>query len=156
MTEAVAVPRIDFYVLSGSEPQARLRFACRLVEKAWLKRHRIRVQIDPGLEFEAFDQMLWTFSDRSFVPHRRVGSGDDAPSPAPPVVVLADSADPDEADGDVVVNLSAHMPPGLDGWARIAEVIDSDTERRQRGRERFRAYRERGLEPETHEMRSDS
>ncbi len=152
----MAVPRIDFYVLSGSDPDARLRFACRLVEKAWLKRHRIRVQFDQGREFEAFDQMLWTFSDRSFVPHRHAGSGNVAPSPAPPVVVLADSLDPDMADGDVVVNLSAGMPPGLEGWARIAEVIDSDTERRQRGRERFRAYRERGLEPETHEMRSDS
>ena len=151
----MTAPRVDFYVLSGSDAEARLRFACRLVEKAWLKRHRVRVQFDPGDELEAFDQMLWTFSDRSFVPHRRAGSGDDAPASAPPVVVIADTADADAADGDLVVNLAAGVPPALGGWERIAEVVDSDAGRRQSGRERFRAYRERGLEPATHEMRSE-
>ena len=152
----MSAPRVDFYVLSGSDTEARLRFACRLVEKAWQKRHRVRVQFDPGGELAAFDQLLWTFSDRSFVPHRRAGSPDDTPAPAPPVVVIADTADPDAADGDLVVNLAASVPPDIGRWERIAEVIDSDAERRQRGRERFRAYRDRGLEPSTHEMRSDS
>ena len=75
-------PQVDFYVLTGDEPGARLRFACRLVEKAWLKRHRVRVQLEPGGELEDFDQLLWTFSDRAFIPHRRAGSPDDAPPPA--------------------------------------------------------------------------
>jgi hypothetical protein len=30
---------VDFYVLASHEPAARLRFACRLVQKAWKKRH---------------------------------------------------------------------------------------------------------------------
>jgi DNA polymerase-3 subunit chi len=150
----LAAPRVDFYVLSGSDPAARLRFACRLVEKAWLQRHRVRVQLDPGGELEAFDQLLWTWSDRSFVPHRRAGAPDGAPPPAAPAVVIADTPDADPADGDLVVNLASGTPPGLEGWARVAEVVDSDAGRRQRGRERFRAYRERGIEPATHEMRS--
>jgi DNA polymerase III subunit chi len=152
----VAIPQIDFYVLAASDPQTRLRFACRLVEKAWLKRHRVRVQFDPGSELDAFDQMLWTFSDRSFVPHRRAGAPDDAPEPAPPMVVIADVADADSADGDVLVNLAAETPPAIDGWSRIAEIVDSDAGRRAQGRDRFRAYRERGLEPATHEMRSEA
>lgn len=152
----MSVPRVDFYVLTGSDTEARLRFACRLVEKAWQKRHRVRVQFDPGGELEAFDQLLWTFSDRSFVPHRRAGSPDDSPAPAPPAVVIADTSDPDAADGDLVINLAASVPPDIGRWERIAEVIDSDAGRKQRGRERFRAYRDRGLEPATHKMRSDS
>ena len=147
-------PQVDFYVLAGSDGQARLRFACRLVEKAWLKRHRVRVQLEPG-ELEAFDQLLWTFSDRSFVPHRRAGAPDDAPAPARPAVVIADSADADEADGDVLVNLAAGAPAAFGAWSRIAEIVDADAGRRSRGRERFRAYRDAGLEPATHEMRSE-
>jgi DNA polymerase-3 subunit chi len=150
----MAAPQVDFYVLAGDEEPARLRFACRLVEKAWLKRHRVRVQLEPGA-LETFDQLLWTFSDRSFVPHRRAGAPGDAPEPAPPVVVIADTDDADAADGDVLVNLAATAPPGIERWARIAEVVDADAARRRQGRERFRAYRERGLEPATHEMRSD-
>jgi DNA polymerase-3 subunit chi len=142
---------VDFYVLAGADPDARLRFACRLVEKAWLKKHRVRVQLDPGGELEAFDRMLWTFSDRAFVPHRRAGSADDAPAPSPAPVVIADSAEADACDGDVLVNLATDAP-AAEGWSRIAEVVDGDAARRARGRERFRAYRERGLEPKTHEM----
>jgi len=152
----VTVPRVDFYLLAADDPAARLRFACRLVEKAWLKRHRVRVQFDPGGDLEAFDQLLWTFSDRSFVPHRRAGVEDEAPPPAPPPVVIADTADSDAGDGDLVVNMGAAVPPGFEGYARIAEVVDADAGRRQRGRERFRFYRERGIEPSTHELRSES
>jgi DNA polymerase-3 subunit chi len=69
--------------------------------------------------------------------------------------VIADTPDADPADGDLVVNLASGTPPDLASWARVAEVVDSDAGRRQRGRERFRAYRERGIEPATHEMRSE-
>jgi len=147
--------QVDFYVLAGSDPADRLRFACRLVEKAWLKRHRVRVQFDAGGGLEAFDQMLWTFSDRSFVPHRRAGTADDAPAPALPPVVIADGGDADPADGDVLVNLASAVPAAVEDWVRIAEIVDADGGRRNLGRERFRAYRERGLEPATHEIRGE-
>lgn len=148
----MAAPRVDFYVLPTSDPAARLRFACRLVEKAWLHRHRVRVQLEPGGELEAFDDLLWTFSDRSFVPHQRLAAGEPAPEPAPAAVVLADGDGADPADGDLIVNLAAALPPGAERWQRIAEVVDADDARRRRGRERFREYRERGWEPQTHEM----
>ena len=151
----MAGPQVDFYVLPGTEPDTRLRFACRLVEKAWLKRHRVRVQLEPGGELEAFDRMLWTFSDRAFIPHRRAGTADDAPAPAPAVVVIADTAEVDAADGDVLVNLAAAQP-ATGNWSRIAEVIDADATRRSKGRGRFRAYREQGLEPQTHDMKDEA
>jgi len=151
----VAGPQVDFYVLPGDDPAARLRFACRLVEKAWLKRHRVRVQFEPGGDLDAFDRMLWTFSDRAFVPHRRAGSADDAPAPAPASVVIADTDEADAADGDVLVNLAATQP-ATGNWSRIAEVIDADAWRRSMGRERFRAYREQGLEPQTHDMKDEA
>lgn len=151
----MGAPRVDFYVLPTSEPAARLRFACRLVEKAWLRRHRVRVQLDPGGDLEAFDGLLWTFSDRSFVPHHRQGDGASPPAPAPAPVVLADGDAADPGDGDLVVNLAGAMPPGLERWERVAEVVDADDERRRLGRERFRQYRERGIQPQTHDMKDE-
>lgn len=151
----MGAPRVDFYVLPTSEPAARLRFACRLVEKAWLRRHRVRVQLEPGGDLEAFDALLWTFADRSFVPHHRLGAGEPVPAPAPAPVVLADGDGADPGDGDLVVNLAGGMPPGLERWERIAEVVDADEARRRLGRGRFRQYRERGIQPQTHEMKDE-
>jgi DNA polymerase-3 subunit chi len=149
----LAAPRVDFYVLGSSEPAARLRFACRLVEKAWLRRHRVRVQLEPGGELETFDELLWTLGDRSFVPHHRLGQGEPVPAPAPPPVVIADGEGADPGDGDLVVNLAGGLPPGIERWERIAEIVDADEARRRLGRERFRQYRERGWEPQTHDMK---
>lgn len=146
---------MDFYVLPSQEPSARLRFACRLVEKAWRRHHRVRVQCEPGGELEAFDELLWTWSDRSFLPHHRLGDAGAPPAGAPPPVVLADTAEPDAADGDLVVNLGAALPPGFEGFARIAEVIDADERRRRLGRERYRQYRECGIEPATHDLKDE-
>ena len=73
-------------------------------------------------------------------------------APARPAVVLADGDQADAADGDVLVNLSSRAPADIGAWARIAEVVDADGSRRSLGRDRYRVYRERGLEPATHEM----
>lgn len=151
----MAAPRVDFYVLASQDPAARLRFACRLVEKAWRMRHRVRVQFDPdGGELETFDDLLWTWADRSFVPHHRLGTDTPAPG-APAPVVIADSDDADAGDGDLVVNLAQALPPRLDRFERIAEIVDADEARRRQGRERFRQYRERGMEPTTHDMKDE-
>lgn len=149
------MPRVDFYVLASADPAARLRFACRLVEKAWLHEHRVRVQLDPGGDGAAFDDLLWTFSDRSFVPHARLAASDGA-ADQPVPVIIADSDIGGPHDWDVLVNLAAGAPANFQGYARIAEVVDADDARRRHGRERFRFYREQGIEPQTHEMGDDS
>ena len=62
-------PRIDFYVLKSADDRARLVYACRLVEKAWQQQMTICVTVDTPAAAEAFDSLLWTFDDHSFVPH---------------------------------------------------------------------------------------
>ncbi|MBF8292443.1 MAG: polymerase subunit chi [Steroidobacteraceae bacterium] len=149
------MPRVDFYVLASADPAARLRFACRLVEKAWLREHRVRVQLDPGRDGAAFDDLLWTFADRSFVPHERLAASGGPPGEAAPVVI-AEGDDKGAGDRDMLVNLAGSVPAGYLGYARIAEVVDADDQRRKSGRDRFRFYREQGIEPQTHEMGDDS
>jgi DNA polymerase IIIc chi subunit len=53
---------------------------------------------------------------------------------------------------DLLVNLAARIPERLDRFARIAEIIDADDQRRRLGRERFKAYREMKLSVETHQL----
>lgn len=140
-------PRVDFYVTGGADDRARLELACRIAEKAWLKDHRVFVRVPDRDQARAFDDLLWTFNDRSFVPHDLAGgdASDDTP-----VVIGAEA--PAEARYDLLLNLGSDVPPTYASFPRVAEIIDGDAERRRQGRERFRQYREQGIAPETHNL----
>jgi DNA polymerase-3 subunit chi len=60
------------------------------------------------------------------------------------------------AAADLLVNLSDRLPARLERFARIAEIVDGDAERRTRGRERFKAYRDLKLPVETHQLDESS
>ncbi len=94
--------------------------------------------------------MLWTFRDGSFVPHETLGSagGGDAP-----VLLSVLTAPP--APVDLIINLAADVPDCLAQTRRVIEIIDGDEERRRAGRARFKAYRDRGVQPATHNIRGE-
>jgi DNA polymerase IIIc chi subunit len=57
---------------------------------------------------------------------------------------------------ELLLNLAAD--PSVAALAlpmRIIEILDADHERRQAGRDRFRRYRERGVNPQTHHIAAD-
>jgi DNA polymerase-3 subunit chi len=140
--------RVDFYVLKSSTAKQRWIFACRLTEKAYLRDLKVVLLSETAAEAEVMDEMLWTFNERSFVPHDIHGS----PSGGDSTQVML-TADPDAIDSaDLLVNLSARLPSRLEKFSRIAEIIDADDERRRLGRERFKAYRELKVAVETHQL----
>ncbi len=140
------VARAEFFILDGSDQRARWRFACQEIEKAFSAEERVLVWLDSDAELAAFDELLWTFADRSFVPHEPLGpesSWEETP-------VLLSAARLPAAAPQLIVNLATGLPGGIDQALRIVEIIDSDPARRQAGRARFKQYRERGIEPVTH------
>jgi DNA polymerase-3 subunit chi len=143
----LAAPRVSFYVLPGSDERDRRVLACRLVEKAWHADHRVFVALDDADAAREFDELLWQFSDIGFVPHALLG---DAAAAAAPVRIGTVAEAVGEA--GVLVNLSASLPADPERFERIVEVIDGEDRRRREGRERFRAYRDRGMMPETHNL----
>ncbi|HEU5443817.1 MAG TPA: DNA polymerase III subunit chi [Steroidobacteraceae bacterium] len=144
--------RVDFYVIEGTAPGARLRVACRLAEKAYLASQRALIWHTDRRELEALDELLWTFADGSFVPHDWLTSNGDGGVQAP---VLLSAGSPPAEIFDFVINLAAEPPPFLHLARRIAEIIDGDEGRRQAGRVRFKAYRELGIGPVTHPLRAE-
>jgi len=140
--------RVDFYVLKSSTPKQRWTFACRLTEKAYLRDLQVVLLSDTAAEAEMMDEMLWTFNERSFIPHDIHG----LPTGGALTPVKL-TADPDAIDSaDLLVNLSCRVPSRLERFSRIAEIIDADDERRRLGRERFKAYRELKVAVETHQL----
>ncbi len=148
--------RVDFYILEDPSPSARLKLACKLAEKAYLASQSVLVWHTDPAELRAFDEMLWTFNDGSFVPHEALGG--DAPTGSPSVaeapVLLSTSMAP-AASVDIIINLAPDLPPHLPLTRRVAEIIDGDDTRRRAGRARFKAYRDLGVQPASHNIRGD-
>ena len=62
--------RVDFYVQAAEAPKGHLTLACRVTEKAYQAGHRIYLRCEDAQQANELDELLWTFSQSSFVPHQ--------------------------------------------------------------------------------------
>jgi DNA polymerase-3 subunit chi len=132
--------RIDFH----SNVADMLNYACRLVRKAHAARCRIVVLAKPA-DLAALDAALWALSDDAFLPHVMA----DDPLAAQTPIVLADSDGATLPHHHVLINLSDATPAHFARFERMFEVISSDQDETNAGRERYRFYKQRGY-PLTH------
>ncbi len=155
------MPQIDFYILSSGAEQARLGTACRIIEKAARQCRRIVIATANPSQAKTLDELLWTFSDTSFIPHR-IATPDTPAQTASPTAESADDTDEpvlihcgdagQTPACDVLVNLGDRLPESVDACPRIVEIISSAPDVRQQGRDRYKAYRARGYELNVHNL----
>ena len=141
--------QVDFYLLSASDARARLLAACRIADKAFDQGLRVAVRTTSPSETAELDELMWTFSDRSFLPH--------AVWPAEPAVaeqtpVLISSSALPESHLDVLVNLAPEAPATLAGYRRLCEIVAADEPAKAAARARWRSYRDAGLAPQSHNL----
>jgi DNA polymerase III subunit chi len=141
--------RVDFYVLKSAAAKQRWAFACRLIEKAYLRNLSVVIVNDTVAEAQGLDDLLWTFHERSFIPHKLCL---DEHSLDPQAKVHLTALPTTLPPADLLVNLTAGLPAQWERNTRIAEIIDADEERRRLGRERFKSYRELKVALETHQL----
>ena len=138
---------IRFYTLNAAGGTARFRHACLLAEQAYLAGERVLVWLEGAGAMEKFDQLLWTFSDRAFVPHEPLGA-DPAGTEAPVQLFDGPSLDAATAAGfTTLLNLRDAPAREVLGFSQVIEVLDGDAACREAGRTRFRFYREAGATP---------
>jgi DNA polymerase III subunit chi len=140
-------PRVDFYLSEEAGVDVRLRLACRVAEKAYIARQKVVVLLEAD-DLRRFDELLWSFGDGSFVPHDTVNAADSTCEA--PVALTTGALPADHA--DVLINLGGSVPAAVERFGRVAEFLDARPEVRAAGRERFKAYRARSIEPQTHNV----
>jgi DNA polymerase-3 subunit chi len=136
--------KVDFYILASG---SREHTACKLAEKAYQLGHRVYVHAASEEQARHMDELLWTFRDRSFLPHERYQHGQETATP-----ILVGAVDAPETDSEVLINLAPGVPLFFSRFLRVAEVIGTQEEDKQHGRERFRFYRDRGYPLDTHQL----
>ena len=118
---------IEFNILSSADLSALERHVCTRIGE-WVTAGRtVCVVTEDSAAAERLDTLLWTFSDQTFIAHEVATHRDAMPGKPPLPAVLITIGHP--AVADVLVNLAGT--------------------RRDAGRRRFVAYRERGFPPET-------
>jgi DNA polymerase-3 subunit chi len=140
--------KVDFYLLSTADPESRERTACRLAEKAYRLGHRVYLLVPDENSALELDELLWTFSQGSFVPHAVLAGSTDADTHP----VLIGHGEPPAALNDVLVSLAPDIPSWFSRFARVAELVGAAEDDKTRARERFRYYRERGYPLDTHNI----
>lgn len=136
------VAQVEFHTGVADE----LGFACRLLRKAYHKGARVLVRA-PAARLARLDRELWTFVERDFVPHLRFAAPGALPAQAARTPIWLVDGDLPAHTPPVLVSLGAELPASLDGLERIIEVVGTDPDEAQAGRERWRAYVARGLAP---------
>lgn len=140
---------VRFYVLPDeADLRQRLSLACRLVEKSTQEALSTVILCADEAMLDALDTLLWTFKATSFIPHARLD--DDVAKHA--AVWLA--IPPERArQSDVLINLSLDPQPDIPRHChRIFELVSAHQDVLTATRARFAAYRDRGLNPQTHHL----
>ena len=141
MTQAC---QVDFYVLARPT-QSPGQFVCRLAMMAWEQGHRILVRTENQEEASRLDELMWDYPPGRFLPHGLGGR-----EAAPVAITTRDEAIPE--DRNLVINLCTQPVPEPEHLARLCEIVPAEPSQRTASREKFRAYRARGLAPETHDI----
>lgn len=119
-------------------------YACRLLRRA--ARQGVRVQVTaPPERLAQLDHTLWTEDAQDFVPHVRMPGAPAAVAGRTPIW-LARAALGAGAPS-VLMNLGAGEPADVAALDRVIEIVGSDADAADGGRERWRAYKAMGLSP---------
>lgn len=139
--------RVDFYLLEDPDPKAKWHTACRLLEKAYLRDHRVFVYCNHQQDAEQIDECLWTFKEDSFIPHNLLGEGPETPPP----IQIGFEGEP-RGFHDILLNLSDLIPPSIEKFKRIMEIVPPDEQAKQVCREHYRVYRSKAFQIHTHRI----
>jgi len=114
----------------------------KLLEKALERGHRAIVLAGSKQRVEDLNSVLWTYEERSWLPHGGAGDGEASEQP---IFLTAEDENPNGA--DVLVTVDGRAPAGTEGFARIIDMFDGrDEAMGAAARQRWRGYLDQGLD----------
>ncbi len=135
--------QIDFYF----HVENKLQTACALSAKAYSRGLRVLAFCSDAEVCGKFSRLLWTTPAISFVPHC---APEDELAPVTPVIV--DHNGSNLVHDQVLINLRQEWPPFFSRFQRLIEIVSLDEDDRRSARERYKFYRDRGYEIQSHDL----
>ena len=139
-------PRIDFYKLNSLNSASINRFCCQLADKVVKMGNPVFVRTKNAAETRLLDDMMWTFSDSSFLAHEVQSDTVDSDAP---VIIGHNASAPTTY---LLINLGGELQEDIERYERIAEIINDAPDVLQRGRARYSAYKKAAYPLHYHEI----
>lgn len=117
---------------------------CRWTERFFSERKRVRIVVDSMAAGQLIDQLLWTFSQSSFIPHALFMPG--AEQPQEPVVITPGEFGAEGFDA-VVCDSQADLEFMSLFESAVHFILNDDPERKQQSRALWLRARDSGLTP---------
>jgi DNA polymerase III subunit chi len=131
--------RIDFHFNVSD----RENYICRLLRKVYRAEQRA-VFFSPDQAFvKAIDDGLWALSETDFIPHIHLAEGtSDLSEVIEPIVLLHQELETPHC--DILVSDSNETPTFFGRFERLIEIVSPEISVREKARERWRWYKDRG------------
>ncbi|GAA5096605.1 DNA polymerase III subunit chi [Wohlfahrtiimonas larvae] len=140
------MPNVSFYVLESNNIKDFYKTIVKLTIKAYAAENQVLIYSNHPQILQPIDDYLWSFSETSFIPHILVNSNDEVDDIDH--IILA-NFEPNTPKKDLLIQLADHVPENFNQYNRIIEILYSEPSYLARGRERFKFYRQQGIEPKT-------
>jgi DNA polymerase-3 subunit chi len=137
--------RVDFYIHDSLSQLAQNVLMCRITEKAWKKNHKIFVRCLNEKSVKEMDDLMWSFSAESFVPHECQSENHTAP------IIIGDKLS-EAIKSDLLVNLGEDVPTTVSKFQRVVEPTGYDESSRNSARVKYKYYQDRGFPIFTHKI----
>lgn len=138
---------ISFYTFADN----KLAVARQLTAKAVARGMQVMLYAPDSALAGTLDALLWTTPAQSFLPHCR----DTHPLSGQTPVLIGENADA-LAQADLMINLHHDRPPAFSRFGRLLEIVSTDADDIEQGRQRYRFYRERGYALTTIDLRNNA
>ncbi|WP_374664500.1 DNA polymerase III subunit chi [Acinetobacter sp.] len=133
--------KISFYLFEKS-PERQVESACRLCRKILRQSARIWLWSNDAELRQQLDERLWSFDASSFIPHG-------IHQPDAPVCISEHL--PEQSDW-IVFNFNDQALEQYSNFSHIIEIIENNEPAKIIGREKFKQYRQLGIEPQTFKL----
>ncbi|MDV8154919.1 DNA polymerase III subunit chi [Acinetobacter bereziniae] len=133
--------KISFYLFEKS-PERQVESACRLCRKILRNAAKIWLHCPDVNMQQQLDEYLWSFDPTSFLAH----GIDQVDAP------ICISPKLPESSEWIVFNFNSQALEQVTQFSHIIEIIENDEYAKQVGREKYKAYRHMGTQPQTYKL----
>lgn len=140
---------VSFYVLPTDRDSARLGLLLKLIEKAYAAKEPTYIYHEDFNTLRQIDRTIWGISATSFIPHQLIREEEDITSED---FIYLGAQGWSLPQYSLLINLGVQIPENIDSFRRIFEIITTNPANIEQSRDRYRFYRGRGDQIQTHKL----